>query len=784
MEKLSESHSPVILSKSKDGYEKLVLNFNIKAVFEMLCCILFAGTTVFSNMAPFGAGFYSAGFSRDRWYLNYIAACIGIFFFYEGSPWVYIAVITLVTAILGVVDFEFGGFGTHIVTAGALFSVKLLFFLSGGFTAYDIMALILECAIAFASVYIFQKGFPVISDISHRSYVSSAESLCSMTVLALGTMAVSGFEPVFGFSISGVLSILLIYIFSLGGVNGGAVVLGVLLGTIGSLRSDSFAVITGTYAFGALLGSALGFHGKIAVVLGFVMANTASSIILTDASAVAVSIYDALVAAALFALIPARFCKHMGRVFSHHGGGAYGSAVFSARTEELISNRLQEMSHSFRDLSQVYNSGAEPREMGRDYIMSKFREVTNSVCTGCPMRAACFKDETSKGYRHMSKMLETSFKTGKISVHTIPAEMRAYCRRCDSFADRFNSVLGVIRLERSWLTKLNDSRRLVARQLEAVADTLDTQISRCTLSIDCKKEEAIRSELDKARLYPKSVVAEAFSDGSFTVTVAYREASIKDTTFDDTARVVSRALAANVTPSTPRRSGEDVIYGFYPALDYRVSVGYAMEPKNGEKKSGDTIKIINPDGKNVYAMLSDGMGSGESAARESRDAITLMEKFIRAGFDSDTTVRLINSSLLLKSSRDSFSTIDLCRCNLADASIMFTKLGAAASFIKSDGKISLVKGGSLPAGILREIEAEDHFFAVNSDTVIVMVSDGIGDISLKNKDLDGWLEDELISLDTSNPQIIASKLMKKAVSLQRGVVHDDMTIVALSIQKV
>ena len=93
-------------------------------------------------------------------------------------------------------------------------------------------------------------------------------------------------------------------------------------------------------------------------------------------------------------------------------------------------------------------------------------------------------------------------------------------------------------------------------------------------------------------------------------------------------------------------------------------------------------------------------------------------------------------------------------------------------------------GSSLPAGILREIEAEEHFFAFDSDTVIVMVSDGIGDIAIKNNDLDGWLEDELMSMGTSNPQIIASKLMKKAVSLQDGVVHDDMTVVALSIQKV
>ncbi len=784
MEKVSDSHSPVVLSKAKDGSEKIILNFNFKTLFEAFCCFLFSSASVFSAMLPFGIGFYGARFSKQKWILNFVASLAGVFLFYEDSPWVYAAAIALVTAALGVMDFDAGTFKVHILTTASFFVLKLLSLVYGGFITYDIFALILESALVFSSVYIFQKAFPVVTAIAKRSFVSTSETLCSMTFLALAAMAVSDIDPIYGFSVSGVLSIFFIYVFSLGGINGGAVVLGVLLGTIGSLKLDSFALTTGTYAIGALLGSALCSYGKMAVVLGFAIANTASSIILTDASLVAVSIYDALGAAVLFALVPGRFCSHLSEVFSDSSHGYAGGSSALGRSQARITARLDEMSQSFRELSSVYSSGMGARELGKDYVMSKFRQVTSAVCTACPSKGLCFKDMSSKGYRHMSKMLETSFKTGKISVHTMPAEFRSMCRRCDTFAEKFNSAFDVIKLERQWLSKLNDSRQLISRQLVAIADALVAERDKCTMISDPGKEEAIRAELDKAMLYPKSVIAEGASDGSFAVTAVYSENRIKDTTLDDTARVISEVMSAPVSAASPKRKGEDVIYSFYPSHDYSVSVGYAMETKTNETKSGDSIKVINPDGKTVFAMLSDGMGSGEGAARESRDAITLMEKFIRAGFDSDTAVRLINSSLLLKSSRDSFSTIDLCKCSLAEASVVFTKLGAAASFIKSDGKISCIKGSSLPAGILKEIEVENHYLAVNGDTIIVMVSDGIGDIALKNKEHDGWLEEELMSFSTSNPQIIATKLMKKAMTLQEGIVHDDMTVVVVSIKKV
>ena len=145
---------------------------------------------------------------------------------------------------------------------------------------------------------------------------------------------------------------------------------------------------------------------------------------------------------------------------------------------------------------------------------------------------------------------------------------------------------------------------------------------------------------------------------------------------------------------------------------------------------------------------------------------------------------LINSSLLLRSSKDIFSTIDLCSLNLTSGEASFIKLGAASSYIKTGDKINTISGTSLPAGILRDIEVEKHFLSVTDNTIILIMSDGISDIALKNPALEGWIEKELETINTTNPQIIATKIMDKASRLLKNSIHDDMTVIAVSVKKV
>jgi len=783
MEKINDTHSSVILSKTKEGYEKVIFNMSIKSLFTYVCCFIFSSATMFSSMAPFGIAFYGAVFTKNSWVTAFAVSCFSFILKNKSSMWVNVAIFSLVTAVLGFFDPEGQKIKKSLLVCVSFLFLKIVFLFSSQFIIYDILALILESAVVFALVYVFETGFPVITSLKKRTFISTNESICTMAFLALGAMALSDYPKLWGFNLSGTLAVFMIYVFSLSGVNGGAVILSVLMGTIGSLKTESFALVTGTYAFGALLASSLSRHGKTAVVLGFVIANTFASLILTDASVIAVNIYDSLGAAVLFFILPMKYCRYFGGVFLKNHGSAIPVMYANEKANRQIASRLEEMSKCFEDLSLIYNGSMLNRELGKDYIFSKFDEVKRSACVGCHKNRECFGTPKSKGYGCMFKMLETALKNGKITPYTMPTEFTANCKRCDSFAEKFNSAFNVIKTERLWLSKLNDSRRFISCLLSAVGGTLSAEAERSTKTPDLHMAENLTAELDKAHII-SDVVAQVDEYGDFLIEVCIKQAEITDETYARIRNAVKSVIGRDVSCSYPKYHGESNIITFFPASNYKVTAGFSLKPKNGEKISGDSFTFVTPDGKNYFAILSDGMGSGKSANAESFAAVNLMEKFIKIGFDGDTAIKLINASLLLKSARDSFTTLDICKVNLEEGTVSFTKLGAACSYIKKDGEISTVKACSLPAGILRDVDVESHYISFESDTLVVLMSDGIADIELKNSKYEGWIKNELTNIKTSNPQIIASKLCHKAQLIGENNVSDDMTVIVLNIKKV
>ena len=64
-----------------------------------------------------------------------------------------------------------------------------------------------------------------------------------------------------------------------------------------------------------------------------------------------------------------------------------------------------------------------------------------------------------------------------------------------------------------------------------------------------------------------------------------------------------------------------------------VSVGVAAVKKEGESISGDRGTYFKTEQGVLCVLLSDGMGSGENAARESVSTVRILERFLRAGWN-------------------------------------------------------------------------------------------------------------------------------------------------------
>ena len=195
---------------------------------------------------------------------------------------------------------------------------------------------------------------------------------------------------------------------------------------------------------------------------------------------------------------------------------------------------------------------------------------------------------------------------------------------------------------------------------------------------------------------------------------------------------------------------------FTKAEKFKVVTEVATMSRDGHLFCGDNYTFMEIyDGKYMMA-ISDGMGKGKKAYDESSVTIDILENMMEAKIDKEIVINTINNMLLLKSSEEIFSTLDL-------------------------GIIDLISSSSLPVGILSEINLDRHNVKVKNGDYIIMVSDGIVDAGKNNDFGENWLIYFLKKLNTNNPKEIANQILDRALELQLGAVDDDMTVLVTKV---
>jgi len=144
---------------------------------------------------------------------------------------------------------------------------------------------------------------------------------------------------------------------------------------------------------------------------------------------------------------------------------------------------------------------------------------------------------------------------------------------------------------------------------------------------------------------------------------------------------------------------------------------------------------------------------------------------------------MINSILLLKSSDESFSTVDLSVIDLYNGEVEFVKVGAVPTFIKRSDRVEVVRSASLPAGILSNIELELIHKKLGSGDFIIMMTDGVYDLFKGDEGNDKFLQEYIDEVRSLNPQQIADRILEKAYESCEGKPPDDMLVVVAKVWK-
>lgn len=196
---------------------------------------------------------------------------------------------------------------------------------------------------------------------------------------------------------------------------------------------------------------------------------------------------------------------------------------------------------------------------------------------------------------------------------------------------------------------------------------------------------------------------------------------------------------------------------------------FSLDPMN----CGDSYTFFHQNTEH-YLALSDGMGQGKQAAKESKLTLDVLSKLVLNGIDLKDTLDSINALLRIKNRSDMFTTLDLCNINLANAKGRLIKYGANSSYHIRHNKVEEIQCSSLPVGIISNITMSSYEMSLQDGDLIIMTTDGVGD------DFTKLLHDSLPVIEGMHPQEVATVLMDRV--LENNIL-DDISIMVIKVLK-
>lgn len=350
------------------------------------------------------------------------------------------------------------------------------------------------------------------------------------------------------------------------------------------------------------------------------------------------------------------------------------------------------------------------------------------MCAGCPGYAECWAGSDNRGVRLLCRLIGEALERVDappgmrviFSDGEIPPDIQRACRRGRLIPDRLGLLLRDFAEKRRSEIKRCATGQLMSAQFDQAGEILR--------SLACRQEE-LRARIGPRLESVRAALAEAGVPGCRVLYTGPRERGIcvlrsggrwTRAQLQTAGQAAARAMGGRCLP---RMRGGQLC--FIPAPRLRASAGTSCQSGTAGQTCGDSHMVRMLDESRMVLMLSDGMGSGERAARESAEALRLLWRFMDAGIPRAMALETVNQQLLMRSGEDMFATIDLCILNLNTGEAEFTKLAASRSFILRRGALLNVEGGRLPLGILERVQPGTHRMRLKPGDMIVMGSDGV-----------------------------------------------------------
>lgn len=627
----------------------------------------------------------------------------------------------------------------------------------------------LETALAFGGTYFFREALT-----NALRTTETAELKHSVAVMIMAACALMSFSKavLFGTVSAGHVAAMVMVMTSAmkGGMLTGAAV-GTVLGLAMDLTYSGAPFYTMSYAFSGLLSGVFGKHGRVLFVLSFILSCALSVVCAWDARLYMSVLFEMLCACAVFMLLPTPWLTHIGLMLQYVERGTGESGL-----RRFVAGRVKNLSEAYAALFETVRKNVE-EPYNDENIARVFDRAADEVCVRCKHKNRCWNTEYMDTLSAMNDATQAMTEHGTLTVNDLPGYFRERCEGLPAFVAAVNGQLRAMSYRRQLRVHLKESRSVAWEQYNDIAEVL-RRVAEELGSINGSDPLAERRLVRYLKSMDIDAEAAVYRDGSGRVRAIIESGRLSPLTkHEDYLEKLSSVVGVRLC-LPGENAGAASRLTLLEAEPLAVSVGIAALKKRGEKVSGDKGTYFKTDSGVLCVILSDGMGTGDEAARDSAEVVGILEKFLRSGVDPAVAMKILNSVMLLKS-QDSwgYATVDLMCVDLFTGDACFYKYGAAPSYVCSPKGVRRIKGETLAAGLGGGVGAAPDIvrMRLRPGCTAVIASDGV----IVDAD-DEWIK-ALLSRGFDDMKALARSTLKEAEKLYGA--NDDMTVVTVRVEE-
>lgn len=583
-------------------------------------------------------------------------------------------------------------------------------------------------------------------------FIIAAVSDLSMGIFNLGAIA------------SGVIALIAAYRFRLGG----GAALGVICAIGMAVGSSGFIYASLALSGGALAASVIAHKGRIPMASAFVLACAAAGGVLGMDRTMLAFIANMLTASVVFMTLPLNRIMERVKPQQNNFTDSLAAEVFAGRLE-LVGNTVGELRYAVEKTAETLESTVD------NDLSNVYNSACDKICKNCRFNMKCWGEEYNDSVRVMNSFIKVLRCGEKITPNHFGGLLAERCQRkqqlCDAVNKRYDDIVSIGQMNR----RIKEMRNILTKQLDTTERLFNSMAEEFSSEIVYNSEASVKVSrlLERCGLIsPKAAVKTV--DGNMMIE-AYGDGELACTA-EELGDMLIEMLQREFDLPCILEFGKRVRITAFQRAEYGIRSASCQYSRRKESANGDFVTAC-VDGKgNYYSIVSDGMGSGTRARIDSAFACGLLTKFLESGVGVEAAIEMLNTALMVKSSDESFATLDVCKVDLYTGKTTLYKAGGADTFVRSGKKVTKIKGSGLPVGVSGTLSLSAQSFTAEEDDVIIMTTDG-ADLS------EQWLEQAFMRDSGKNMEELVKTVAGAArFNCEKGR-EDDISIVALQLKK-